>query len=78
MTSQSKLTVTLKQNRVAGLAILSAGPLLELNFESLLAYAWDGTIYVSENLIIFVFAAVSLDYCLKTRLLSPFPIDKTR
>lgn len=63
---------------VKGLAILSAGPLLELNFESLLAYAWDGTIYVSENLIIFVFAAVSLDYCLKTRLLSPFPIDKTR
>ncbi|CAI8595725.1 unnamed protein product [Vicia faba] len=62
---------------VKGLAILSAGPILQLNFESLLSYAWDGTIYVSENLIIFLFAAISLDYCLKTRLLSPFPIDRT-
>ncbi|XP_045820500.1 uncharacterized protein LOC123913715 isoform X1 [Trifolium pratense] len=62
---------------VKGLAILSAGSLLELNFESLLSYAWDGTIYVSENLVIFLSAAISLDYCLKTRLLSPFPIDRT-
>lgn len=57
--------------------MLSGGRLLELNFESLLSYARDGTIYVSENLLIFVSAAVSLDYCLKTRLLSPFPIDRT-
>lgn len=76
--AQLKTGVAAAFGVVKGLAILSAGPLLELNFESLLAYAWDGTIYVSENLIIFVFAAVSLDYCLKTRLLSPFPIDKTR
>lgn len=62
---------------VKGLAILSTGPFLELNFESLLSYAWDGTIYVSENLIIFLSAAISLDYCLKTKLLSPFPIDRT-
>lgn len=62
---------------VKGLAMLSGGRLLELNFESLLSYARDGTIYVSENLLIFVSAAVSLDYCLKTRLLSPFPIDRT-
>ncbi|WJX36375.1 hypothetical protein P8452_24261 [Trifolium repens] len=62
---------------VKGLAILSAGPLLELNFQSLLSYASDGTIYVSENLVIFLSAAISLDYCLKTRLLSPFPIDRT-
>ncbi|GAU22222.1 hypothetical protein TSUD_227580 [Trifolium subterraneum] len=62
---------------VKGLAILSAGPLLELNFQSLSSYAWDGTIYVSENLVIFLSAAISLDYCLKTRLLSPFPIDRT-
>lgn len=76
--AQLKTGVAAAFGVVKGLAILSAGPLLELNFESLLAYAWDGTIYVSENLIIFVSAAVSLDYCLKTRLLSPFPIDKTR
>ncbi|KAJ1442533.1 hypothetical protein SESBI_00899 [Sesbania bispinosa] len=62
---------------VKGLATLNGGPLLELNFESFLSHAQDGTIYVSENLFIFVSAAVCLDYCLKTRLLSPFPIDRS-
>ncbi|KAK7265958.1 hypothetical protein RIF29_18593 [Crotalaria pallida] len=60
---------------VKGLAMLSGGPLLQLNFESFLSHAKDGTIYVSENLFIFVSAAVALDYCFKTRLLSPFPMD---
>lgn len=62
---------------VKGLATLGGGPLDELNFETFLSHALDGTIYVSENLLIFVSAAVTLDYCLKTRLLSPFPIDRS-
>lgn len=62
---------------VKGLAMLGGEPLLELNFESFLTHAQHGTIYVSENLFIFVSAAVALDYCLKTRLLSPFPIDSS-
>lgn len=57
--------------------MLGGEPLLELNFESFLTHAQHGTIYVSENLFIFVSAAVALDYCLKTRLLSPFPIDRS-
>ncbi|RDX85498.1 hypothetical protein CR513_33308 [Mucuna pruriens] len=57
---------------VKGLATLSGGSLLEPNIESFLSHAQDGTIYVSENLFIFVSTAVALDYCLKTRLLSPF------
>ncbi|XP_027358202.1 uncharacterized protein LOC113867235 isoform X2 [Abrus precatorius] len=62
---------------VKGLATLGGGPLLELNFESFLSHAQDGTIYVSENLLMFVSAVVALDYCLKTRLLGPFPIDRS-
>ncbi|XP_061344855.1 uncharacterized protein LOC133290736 [Gastrolobium bilobum] len=62
---------------IKGLATLGGGPLLELNFESFLSHVQNGTIYVSENLFIFVSAAVGLDYCLKTRLLSPFPIDRS-
>ncbi|XP_057447360.1 uncharacterized protein LOC130739140 [Lotus japonicus] len=62
---------------VKGLGTLSGGPLLELNFESFLSHSQDGTIYVSENVFIFVCAAVGLDYCLKTGLLSPFPIDRS-
>lgn len=62
---------------VKGLATLSGGPLLELNYESFLSHALNGTTYVSENLLIFVFAAVGLDYCFKTGLLSPFPINRS-
>lgn len=60
---------------VKGLATLGAGPLPDPIFESFLSHAQDGTIYVSENLLIFISAAVALDYCLKARLLRPFPID---
>ncbi|OIW06656.1 hypothetical protein TanjilG_04050 [Lupinus angustifolius] len=60
---------------VKGLAMLDGGPPLELNFDSFLSHAQYGTIYVSENLFIFVSAAIALDYCFKTRLLSPFPIE---
>ncbi|KAK7279320.1 hypothetical protein RJT34_24368 [Clitoria ternatea] len=62
---------------VKGLATLGGGPLLEPNFESFLLQAQNGTVYVLESLFIFAFSAVALDYCLKTRLLSTFPIDKS-
>lgn len=61
----------------AGLATLGGGPLLELNYESFLSHALDGTTFVSENLLIFAFSAVGLDYCFKTRLLSPFPLYRS-
>ncbi|XP_073267143.1 uncharacterized protein, partial [Populus alba] len=50
---------------------------LELDPESFLSHVFNGAQYVSENLLIFAFAAVSLDFCFKTDgLLSPFPIEK--
>ncbi|KAF2313508.1 hypothetical protein GH714_011307 [Hevea brasiliensis] len=61
---------------VKGLATLAGGPPLELNPGSLLSHAFDGGMYVSENLLIFAFAAVSLDLCFKMRLLSPFPMKQ--
>ncbi|KAF5199322.1 Homer protein [Thalictrum thalictroides] len=59
---------------VKGLAALGAGPPLELNTTSFLSHSVDSVIYVSENLLVFVFAAVGLDYCFKMNLLSPFPV----
>ncbi|TXG50751.1 hypothetical protein EZV62_023275 [Acer yangbiense] len=60
-----------------GLGMLLGGPPLELNTESFLSHAFNGAVYVSENLLIFFFAAVGLDFCFKMRLLSPFPMKKT-
>ncbi|OVA20650.1 hypothetical protein BVC80_883g23 [Macleaya cordata] len=62
---------------VKGLAVLGAGPPLELDIASFLSHAVDSAVYVSENLFIFVFAAVGLDFCFKMRFLSPFPIKKS-
>lgn len=62
---------------VKGLATLSGGPPLELNTESFLSHAFDGALYVSQNLLIFIFAAVTLDFCFKTRVLSPYPMKKS-
>ncbi|KAM7259361.1 hypothetical protein ACFE04_015102 [Oxalis oulophora] len=59
---------------VKGLATLGGGPPLELNLGSLSSHAFDGALLVSENLLVFVFAGVGLDFCLKTGILSPFPI----
>ncbi|KAK3228150.1 hypothetical protein Dsin_008012 [Dipteronia sinensis] len=59
-----------------GLGTLLGGPPLELNTESFLSHAFNGAVYVSENLLIFFFAAVGLDFCFKMRLLSPFPMKK--
>lgn len=61
----------------AGLATLGGGPPLELEVESLLSHAFNGAIYVSQSLLVFLFAAVSLDYCIKLRILSSFPIERS-
>ncbi|RVW91618.1 hypothetical protein CK203_024215 [Vitis vinifera] len=50
---------------VKGLATLGGGSPLELDAGSFLSHAFDGVLYVSENLFIFVFAAVGLDFCFK-------------
>ncbi|KAI3894937.1 hypothetical protein MKX03_022875 [Papaver bracteatum] len=60
----------------SGLAVLEAGPPLELDTQSFLSHAVDGAVSVAENLLIFVFASVALDFCFKMRLLSPFPVKR--
>ncbi|KAF9689177.1 hypothetical protein SADUNF_Sadunf01G0064600 [Salix dunnii] len=62
---------------VKGLATLAGGQPLELNPESFLSHAFNGAMYVSENLLIFAFAAVSLDFLFKMGLLSPFPMKRS-
>ncbi|KAJ4846331.1 hypothetical protein Tsubulata_005925 [Turnera subulata] len=62
---------------VKGLGALGGGPPLELNPESFLSHAFGGATLVSQNLLIFFFAAVSLDFCFKTELLSPFPMKRS-
>ncbi|CAO2819325.1 unnamed protein product [Amaranthus hypochondriacus] len=52
---------------VKGLATLSGGSPLELNTESFISHAVDGGFLVLQDLFIFTFAAVSLDFCFKTR-----------
>ncbi|KAJ8451093.1 hypothetical protein Cgig2_026902 [Carnegiea gigantea] len=59
---------------VKGLATLTGGRALELDSASFLAHALDGALFVSQDLFVFIFAAVSLDFCFKTRIVSPFPI----
>uniref|UniRef100_A0A803PP53 Uncharacterized protein n=1 Tax=Cannabis sativa TaxID=3483 RepID=A0A803PP53_CANSA len=62
---------------VKGLAALGEGQPLELNTESLLSHAFGGATFVSQNLLIFAFASIGLDYCFKARILSPFPMQKS-
>ncbi|KAK9716702.1 hypothetical protein RND81_06G251700 [Saponaria officinalis] len=59
---------------VKGLATLSGTSPLELTSASLFSHALDATFFVSQDLLIFVFAAVALDFCFKNRIVSPFPI----
>lgn len=61
----------------AGLAMLEAGPPLELDTSSILSHASNGAVYVSESLLIFLFAGVALDFCIKLGILSPFPIEES-
>ncbi|GAB2296220.1 hypothetical protein Dimus_030348 [Dionaea muscipula] len=58
---------------VKGLGTLDGGPPLELNMESFISHAVDGVLSVSQDVFIFIFSAVALDFCFKMRLLSPFP-----
>ncbi|XAR55182.1 hypothetical protein NMG60_11030602 [Bertholletia excelsa] len=62
---------------VKGLGTLDGGPPLELEAGSFLSHAFNGAVYVCENLFVFAFAAVALDICYKLRIISPFPIRKT-
>ncbi|KAL2335786.1 hypothetical protein Fmac_016999 [Flemingia macrophylla] len=62
---------------VKGLATLGARPLPDPTFESFLSNVQDGTIYVSENLLIFISAAVALDYLMKSGPSSPNDTCKT-
>ncbi|GAV68714.1 hypothetical protein CFOL_v3_12217 [Cephalotus follicularis] len=59
---------------VKGLATMAGGLPLEPTAGSLWSHTYDGAVYVSENLLVFLFAAIGLDFCFKIRLLSPFPI----
>ncbi|XP_021757745.1 uncharacterized protein LOC110722760 [Chenopodium quinoa] len=61
---------------VKGLATLSGGSPLEFNSASFLSHAVDGAFFVFQDLFIFTFAAVSLDFCFKSRFVSPFPLKK--
>ncbi|KAK4421469.1 hypothetical protein Salat_2097500 [Sesamum alatum] len=60
---------------VRGLGMLGAGPPLELDINSILSHAFAGAVYVSESLLVFLFAGVALDFCIKLRILTPFPSD---
>ncbi|TYH97906.1 hypothetical protein ES332_A12G272800v1 [Gossypium tomentosum] len=62
---------------VKGLGTLGGGAPLELDPGSFLSHAVDGAVYVSQNLLVFLFAAVGLDFCIKMRILSPFPMKRS-
>ncbi|KAL0920812.1 hypothetical protein M5K25_009982 [Dendrobium thyrsiflorum] len=61
---------------IKGLAEIEAGKPLELNLASFVSHSIDGAVSVSENIIIFLAAAIALDFCFKMRLLSPFPMEE--
>lgn len=62
---------------VKGLGMLQGGGLpVKLDANSIFQHALDGAVYVSENLLIFLFAGVGLDICMKLRILSPYPTDQ--
>lgn len=55
--------------------MLGGGAPLELEASSILSHAFNGAVYVSESVLIFVFAGVALDLCIKLGFLSTFPGD---
>lgn len=59
---------------VKGLAELDGGKPLELNSVNLVSLFINGAVSVSENIIVFLAAAVALDFCFKLRFLNSFPI----
>ncbi|CAN0908914.1 hypothetical protein LINGRAHAP2_LOCUS25541 [Linum grandiflorum] len=62
---------------VKGLGMLAGGAPLQLNSESILSHAVDAALCVSQSLLVFAFSAVSLDYCFKVGLISPFPLKES-
>ncbi|VFQ59799.1 unnamed protein product [Cuscuta campestris] len=54
-----------------GLAELTNGSPLELNDPA--TFFSHAAMCISDNLLVFLFAAVGLDLCMKLRILSPFP-----
>lgn len=60
----------------AGLGTLAGGAPLELQSTSFLSHAIDGAIFVSGDLLVFLLASVGLDFCIKMKLLSPFPTKR--
>ncbi|GAA0167055.1 hypothetical protein LIER_22074 [Lithospermum erythrorhizon] len=62
---------------VKGLATLDGGAPLELDTSSFLSHASSAVICVSEEVLIFLLASVALELCMKLRILSPFPIDRS-
>ena len=57
----------------AGLSAAETGRILKLDAETFISFSIDGAVYVSENIFVFLAAAVALDFCFKMRVLSPFP-----
>ncbi|KAI3727794.1 hypothetical protein L6452_16414 [Arctium lappa] len=62
---------------VKGVATLDGRPSLEHEAGSLLSHAFNGAVCVSENVLIFLFAAAGLDICYKMEILSPFPVERS-
>ncbi|XP_051136875.1 uncharacterized protein LOC127255404 isoform X2 [Andrographis paniculata] len=60
---------------VKGLGMLGAGLPVEMDANSIFSIALDGAVSISENLLVFLFAGIALDYCFKLRIISPFPMD---
>ncbi|WOL13122.1 hypothetical protein Cni_G21891 [Canna indica] len=61
---------------IKGLSAAEVGKTLELDTKSLTSFSIDGAVSVSENIFIFLTAAIALDFCFKMGILSPFPIRK--
>ncbi|AQK57350.1 hypothetical protein ZEAMMB73_Zm00001d052497 [Zea mays] len=61
------------------LALLESGRTLVLSIDTLISVisvTLDAAVSVVDNILIFLPAAVALDYCFKMRFLSPFPRRK--
>lgn len=57
--------------------MLGGGQPLELTTESFLSHAFDGAVYVSQSLFVFVSASIALDYCFKMGFVSSFPMKRS-
>ncbi|CAH1415383.1 unnamed protein product [Lactuca virosa] len=62
---------------VKGLATLDERLCLEQEAGNVVSNALNGAVCVSENVLIFIFAAAGLDICYKMGILSPFPVESS-